>query len=127
MDDKHSKRKKALIVESNDTLRQFIGTFLSAEFDIATARTGLEAMAWLGKGFIPDIIITNTQMSDVTGGANLLANLRSSGLFGNIPVVAIGDANIEEEERFRNLGVSDFFHKPFNPIRLHDRIIQILG
>lgn len=126
MKGKHAVQKKALVVESNDTLRQFIGTFLSAQFDVAMARTGLEAMAQLGSGFIPDIIITNTQVTDITGAA-FLANLRNSGLFGSIPVVAIGEADREAEEQFRSLGVSDYFPKPFNPIRLHDRIIQILG
>ena len=126
MKDKHTEQKKALVVEGNDTLRQFIGTFLSAQFDVAIARTGLEAMSRLGNGFIPDIIITDTQVTDITGAA-FLANLRNSGLFGNIPVVAIGDADPEAEEQFRSLGVKEYFPKPFNPIRLHDRIIQILG
>lgn len=126
MKGKRTVQKKALVVESNETLRQFIGTFLSAGFEVASVRTGLEAMACMGKGFIPDIIITNTQVTDVTGLA-FLANLRNSGLFGGIPVVAIGEADREEEEQFRSLGVKDYFPKPFNPIQLQDRIIQILG
>lgn len=126
MKDKHTQQKKALVVESNDTLRQFIGTFLSNNFDVAIVRTGLEAMARLGRGQIPDIIITDTQVTDITGAA-FLTNLRNSGLFGNIPVVAIGDADHEAEEQFRSLGVTDYFQKPFNPIRLQDRIVQILG
>jgi CheY-like chemotaxis protein len=126
MKNKRSVPKKALVVESNETLRQFIGTFLSAGFEVASARSGLEAMACMGKGFIPDIIITDTQVTDLTGAA-FLVNLRNSGLFGSIPVVAIGEADREEEEQFRSLGVSDYFPKPFNPIQLHDRIIQILG
>ena len=126
MKDKHTQQKKALVVESNDTLRQFIGTFLSTNFDVAIVRTGLEAMARLGRGQIPDIIITDTQVTDITGVA-FLTSLRNSGLFGNIPVVAIGDADHEAEEQFRNLGVRDYFQKPFNPIRLQDRIVQILG
>ena len=126
MKDKHTQLKKALVVESNDTLRHFIGTFLSTKFDVAIVRTGLEAMARLGRGQIPDIIITGTQATDVTGAA-FLTNLRNSGLFGNIPVVAIGDADHEAEEQFRNLWVTDYFHKPFNPIILQDRMVQILG
>jgi len=126
MRNKRSIQKKALVVESNEMLRQFIGTFLSTGFEVASARSGLEAMAFMGKGFIPDIIITDTQVTDITGMA-FLANLRNSGLFGSIPVVAIGEADREEEEQFRSLGVRDYFPKPFNPIQLHDRIIQILG
>ncbi len=83
-------------------------------------------MARLGRGQIPDIIITDTQATDITGAA-FLTNLRNSGLFGSIPVVAIGDADLEAEEQFRSLGVTDYFQKPFNPIYLQDRIVQILG
>ena len=121
-----STRKQVLIVEGNDTFRQFIGTFLSNDFEITSARTGLEAMTWLGRGLIPDMILANTQLTDITSAA-LLAALRNSGLFGSIPVIVIGEADNEEErEQFRKLGAADFFYKPFNPIRLHHRMIQIL-
>lgn len=118
--------RKALVLESNDTLRQFLTSFLSTEFEVISASTGLEAMSKIGRGFIPDIIITHTQREDLNGAA-FITNLRTSGLFGNIPVVAIGEADQEAEEHFRYLGVQAYFSKPFNPIQLHSRIIQILG
>ncbi|HMX39256.1 MAG TPA: response regulator [Saprospiraceae bacterium] len=118
--------RRALILEGNDPLRLFISSFLAAEFEVVSASTGVEAMAKLSRGFIPDIIITHAKTAE-TSGADFLSNLRTSGLFGSIPVVAIGEDDLASQEHCRGLGVKEYFCKPFNPIQFHDRIIQIVG
>lgn len=117
--------RKILLVEDHDSLRQVIGAFLSKSFEVTGAKNGLEAMSCLSQGFMPDVIVTDAMMPGLNG-FQLLANLRCSGLFANIPVIVIsGSCNDEEELRFIQLGVKDYFRKPFNPVHLQDRLIQI--
>lgn len=118
--------RRVLILEGNDSLRLFIGSFLAAEFEVISTSTGIEAMAKLSRGFIPDIIVANAEIAKAND-TDFLASLRTSGLFGDIPVVAIGEDDQVIREYYQRLGVQEYFCKPFNPIHFHDRIIQIIG
>lgn len=120
-------RKKALIIEENDSLRHLLNSFLGKEFEALAVRSGFEAMICLHKGFIPDIIV-NGKGASPAEGLQFLSNLNCSGMFGSIPVVVIGNSETEEEEqKFRQSGALDYFRKPFNPVTLQDRIYQLIG
>ncbi|MCA0236724.1 MAG: response regulator [Bacteroidetes bacterium] len=119
--------KKVLLIEDHDNLRYIIGAFLSKKFEVVGARNGLEAMGWLSKGVLPDVIISDARMPELDG-ASFLSNLRCSGLFSKIPVVIISGADShEEEQQFQQLGISGYFRKPFNPVQLQDQLIRIVG
>jgi len=76
---------------------------------------------------LPDVIVTDVGMPGLDG-ADLLASLRCSGLYADIPVVVIsGDGNESEEQRLRQLGACDYIRKPFSPVMLQDRLKQIVG
>ena len=119
--------RKILLVEDHDSLRYLMGAFLSRQFEVVGAKDGLDAMSWLSKGVLPDVIVTDVGMPGL-GGADLLTNLRCSGLYADIPVVVIsGDGNESEEQRLRQLGACDYIRKPFSPVMLQDRLKQIVG
>lgn len=117
--------RKILLIEDHDSLRHVVGTFLSGSFEVTGAKNGLEAMVHLSRGLLPDVIVTDAAMPDLNG-FQFLANLRCSGMYANIPVVVIsGSCNDEEALRFQHLGVCDYFRKPFNPVQLQERLVQI--
>lgn len=121
--------RRLLLVEDHDGLRRIIGNFLSDNFEVVGAKNGLEAMSWLSKGMMPDIIVTDSSMPEIDG-ATLLTNLRCSGLWADIPVVVLGSGNSDadsEERQFKKLGAYEYFAKPFSPIRLQDRLMDIVG
>lgn len=121
--------RSLLLVEDHDGLRRIIGSFLSEKFNVVGAKNGLEAMSWLSKGVMPDIIVTDSAMPEIDG-ATLLSNLRCSGLWADIPVVVLGSGSSDdaaEEQRFKMLGAYEYFAKPFSPSRLQDRLMDIIG
>lgn len=119
--------RRLLLVEDHDGLRRIIGSFLSEKFDVVGAKNGLEAMGWLSKGVMPDVIVTDASMPELDG-AGLLSGLRCSGLWADIPVVVLGNADDEaEERRFRMLGAYEYFAKPFSPAELQSRLMDIVG
>lgn len=116
-------------MEDHDGLRRIIGHFLSEKFEVIGAKNGLEAMSWLSKGMMPDIIVTDASMPELDGAA-LIAQLRCTGLWADIPVVVMGSGSGEEEaeaKTFRQLGAYEYFGKPFSPTRLKDRLLDIIG
>ncbi len=120
-------RKKALIIEENDSLRNLLNSFLSKKFEAVAVHNGFEAMVCLHNGFIPDIIV-NGKGASTNDGLQFLSHLACSGMFGSIPVVVIGNSDTEEEEQaFRDSGAVDYFRKPFNPVVLQNRIFQLIG
>lgn len=120
--------RRVLLVEDHDSLRHLLGNFLSDKFEVVGAKNGLEAMSWLNKGVVPDVIITDNEMPEIDG-ADLLRQLGCTGLWCNIPVVVMGEVDDDASEciRYKNLGARDFFKKPFNPLVLQEKIIQIVG
>jgi CheY-like chemotaxis protein len=119
-----TERSKVLIVEDHDGFRHLMGVFLSKRYDVATAKSGLEAMAWLAKGTLPDAIILDAGLSDqAIDSARMLTNLRCSGLFGEIPVIMISeDESPLLEPHFAKLGAGAYLKKPFNPEQLQEQL-----
>lgn len=115
-------------MEDHDSLRRLLGNFLSDNFDVVGAKNGLEAISWLSTGVVPDVIITDNDMPEIDG-ANLLRQLRCTGLWSNIPVVVMGEVeDIEQEsERYQSLGAQAFFNRPFSPIALQEKLLQIVS
>jgi len=120
--------RSLLLVEDHDGLRTIIGSFLSKNFNVTGAKNGLDAMSWLSKGLMPDVIVTDTDMPELDGAA-LLSNLRCSGLWADIPVVVLGregSVDLMEAQQFRTLGACAYFPKPFSPSKLQEELIDML-
>lgn len=120
--------RRVLLVEDHDSLRRLLGNFLSDSFDVVGAKNGLEAITWLSKGVVPDIILTDNEMPEING-ADLLRQLRCTGLWSNIPVVVMGEVEDSTQEtlRYKSLGASAFFNRPFSPITLQEKLLQIVN
>jgi CheY-like chemotaxis protein len=119
---------RILLVEDHDSLRHLLGTFLSDKFEVVGAKNGLEALSWLRTGVLPDVIITDNEMPEING-AELLEQLQCTGLWSSIPVLVLGEVDDQHQEtiRFKSLGAQDFIKKPFNPLALQEKILQIVG
>ena len=63
----------------------------------------------------------------VLGGKEFLEQVKSSGVFKNIPVIILSSINKSEEKiNLINLGANDYIEKPYNPAELLARIENIL-
>ncbi len=119
--------KKVLIVEDSTPFRTLMGNMLSREYEVVSARNGLEAMMWLRSGMLPDIIVTDVQMPELNG-AELISNLRCSGMLQNIPVVVVsGSCEELELNEIRAMGAQEILLKPFKPTQLHNTINRLTG
>ncbi len=87
---------------------------------------GMDAMSFLRKGALPDIIITDLNTPEM-GGLELIQQLRTSGYFTAIPVLVLsGDENTEMRIKCLDSGADDYLVKPFNPRELEARLRAIL-
>jgi DNA-binding response OmpR family regulator len=120
------KKANILIIEDHDAVRLLLGLTFKKEYHVVTKRDGIEGLAWLSAGNMPDLIMLDMQMPRLNG-LQFLRQLRSSGFFAEIPVLLISgnDDAVENAEVF-NLGIVDFIPKPFNPVSLREKVMAIL-
>jgi DNA-binding response OmpR family regulator len=91
-----------------------------------TKRDGIEGMAWLAAGNIPNMIILDINMPRLNG-LDFMRQINRSGLYKEIPVMML-TANEDEDDIFEAfaLGIQNYVQKPFNPVALKDKVRKIL-
>lgn len=111
-------KKQILAIDDSKAIRFLLQTVLGKEYQVITASDGCSAMYWLSKGNTPDIIIANPQLPDMQNW-ELPEQLKSSGLYGDIPVIVLSSLDKKETQMMsEELGIEYSFQKPFNPIDL---------
>lgn len=122
----NTSRKRILIIEDHESIRLLLGTMLSKTYEVVTKKDGLEGMAWLVRGNLPDLILLDMSMPRLSGN-DFLRNIRQSGFFRDIPVIVVsGNDGEEDVKNCLRWGVDDYMTKPFNPISLKKKIETVL-
>lgn len=118
---------KVMIIEDAVPIQLIIQYSLKGKFQVFMFKSGTEALAYLHKGNLPDIIISDLNIPGI-GGLELLKQIKASGLFSSIPVLILS-AEDSTEVRINCLeaGADDYMVKPFNPRELEARIRIILS
>jgi len=99
-----------LIVEDDDELRDYLTYELSSEYRLYTAKNGLRGLE-IAKDKIPDVIITDYMMPQMTG-LDLCLALKEHIKTSHIPIIMITAAGTSETLVLKN-GANDFIKKPF--------------
>lgn len=120
-------KKNILIIDDHDSIRFLLGSVLNKKYNVTTKKDGLDALAYLGTGNIPDLILLDMRMERLSG-LEFLSNIRSSGFYSDIPVLVISAVdNSLYLSQCEKLGVEGYVPKPFNPITLHEKISDIFN
>jgi len=124
-------RYTILIVDDEVSILTMLNRILSDEYDIITAKSGIEALR-LAEEARPDLILLDILLPDLDG-YNVIVQLKSNALTTSIPVIFITGINSEaDEEKSFLLGATDYIVKPLKPapvqarIRYHLKIVNQL-
>ncbi len=120
-------KKKILIVDDKESIAKVISFYLVSEYDFIYFENPLKAISWLQQGDVPDLIISDIRMPEMTGD-KFLSYLKNNELFKAIPVIMLSSED-STSERIRLLeeGADDYILKPFNPMEIKVRIKKIIG
>ncbi|RHJ90409.1 response regulator [Parabacteroides bouchesdurhonensis] len=117
--------KSILLVDDKPEIAKIIMLYL-ASYKTKYVENPIKAIAWLKEGNIPDIIISDLNMPEMTGEEFLLY-LKSNEMFKDIPVLILSSVESSENRiRLFEEGAEDFILKPFNPEELKVRVKRIL-
>lgn len=119
-------KKQILAIDDSKAIRYLLQTVLGKHYKVTTASDAASAMFWLTKKNLPDLIIAEPHLPDVKDW-ELIEYLSSSGLYGEIPIVALSAFDKKETlQKSKELGVRHCFSKPFNPIDLIKVVDNVL-
>lgn len=115
-----------LVVDDEAAIQKILTHYFKDSFAVVTCNNGREALAWLYSGNFPDCIVADVNMP-VLNGMDFLKEIKTSGLYGNVPLVFLS-GNDSSDTRIACLeaGADDFLIKPFNPRELQARLHSIL-
>lgn len=86
---------------------------------------GIEALLWLGKGNLPDLILAEAEMG-LMPPVQFVQYLKASGFFQDIPVLAYGNPDKHEIiAGMMQAGAADYLLRPFGVEELKKSIQRI--
>ncbi|MDF1814636.1 MAG: response regulator [Verrucomicrobiales bacterium] len=121
------KRLKALIVEDQELNRQMIGQiFTSFGLEPNYASDGVECIEFLKKNPDLDLILLDLRMPRMDGWtvARKIRSGEAGAEFTQIPIAVIS-AEIQAEQTCREIGVNEFFSKPFDVGQIRDFVNKV--
>jgi CheY-like chemotaxis protein len=111
-------KKQILAIDDSKAIRFLLQTVLGKEYQVVTVPDGYSAMYYLSHRMLPDLIIADPQLPDMENW-ELIQQLSSSGMYGDIPVLVLSGLDKKETElKCLEYGVLEYFLKPFNPVVL---------
>nr|WP_319398264.1 response regulator transcription factor [uncultured Carboxylicivirga sp.] len=120
-------KKKILLVDDKDDFRQLLRAILLSDYEVNTAKNGLEGLAIVQAGYFPDLIVTDLNMPRVDGNA-FLEQIKASEIYRHIPIIILSSNDSSENKTNLILkGAADYLEKPFNPSELQARIKRLLN
>ncbi|RKF20591.1 response regulator [Altericroceibacterium spongiae] len=104
--------KRILVVEDNDLNRKLFCDVLRASgFEVEPVADGHAAIERT-RDFMPDLVIMDIQLQDVSG-LDLIAEIKRDPALRDIPVLAVtAYAGKGDEERIRDAGAEGYLAKP---------------
>ncbi|MBC7904929.1 MAG: response regulator [Gemmatimonadaceae bacterium] len=120
-------KRKILAIDESKAIRFLLQTVLGQNHQVITASDGCSALYWLSKRNLPDVIIADPQMPDMQDW-ELLEHLTSSGLYGHIPIIVLSALDKKETiQKCKELGITECFQQPFNPVELEKAVERVLS
>ncbi|MCU0345304.1 MAG: response regulator [Saprospiraceae bacterium] len=111
-----------LLIDDCEMMRRFLAPIFKDNFQVIALKNPMEAILWLKTNPIPDAILLDYELPEMTG-IELLKHLRQNNQWAGIPVLMLsGVKDTERRWQCIEAGANDFLAKPFHPKELALRV-----
>ena len=119
-------KQQLLLIDDNPMMGGFLTHLFGKDHDVMWCTTAEEALGWLQKRNLPDLIICDYELTGISG-LEFLKHIKKTGFFKDIPVMMLsGKTNSENRIKCLEAGAEDFIMKPFNPTELGIKVGNLL-
>jgi two-component system chemotaxis response regulator CheY len=117
-----------LIVDDNEAILRLLTVVFDKKYTVFTASDGVEAISLLSEGIMPNLIISDLQMPNISG-YELARHCSTSNIYNNIPIIILSDAPEAEQaaDVMQLPVVTAMYRKPFDPVELLKAVEDIVG
>ena len=117
--------KSVLLVDDKPEIAKIITLYLSG-YDVKYVQNPILALSWLREGNMPDAIISDLMMPEMSGEEFVNIVKHDEALL-HIPILVLTSVESDSDrKRLFEKGANDFILKPFNPEELKIRIKALL-
>ena len=118
-----------LHVDDEDDIREVAAYALEIDpgVRLASASSGVEALAKLGSGLRPDVILLDVMMPGMDGPSTLERLRQIDGLQTTPVIFMTARVQAEERDRYTALGAIGVINKPFDPMTLAADVRALLA
>ena len=123
-----SGKKRVLIVDDDEAIVEMMSDLLTRDgrFEVRTASNGFDAGA-ATKEFRPDILLLDFMLPDINGNI-VCKRVRNDPELSNTKIIMIsGAVSSAEIESLKAAGADEFIKKPFDVVKLINRIVELLA
>lgn len=107
-------------------MRTVLANFLCRHFEVDARSTAVDALAYLFRGNIPDLVLLDISLPGISG-LEFLSEIRTNQFFRHIPVVIISGQDPDNwQEQVRAVGIQGYLQKPFDPQHLLNQMQHII-
>lgn len=119
-------KKRILIVDDKSVIAKVVSLHLR-DFECIYHSSPLQSIEWLAENELPDLIVTDLRMPEMTG-REFLHYLKANDFYKDIPVIILSSED-STSDRIKLLeeGAVDYIVKPFNPLELKTRINNVIS
>lgn len=115
-----------LLIDDRIMMTHFLAYQFRKEYDIITRTDGIQALGWLEKGSIPDVIIADIDMTHISG-LQFIGAVKQNEWLKKIPIVVLTSKERSSDRiDCLKLGAEDYLTAPFNPLDLELKVRRIL-
>lgn len=117
-----NRSRRVLLIDDNDNETRLLASYLRLkEIDVETARDGRDALDYLSRHAVPDVVVLDMNMPD-HDGVWTLSRLRSMPQCDQMRIYAIGMDPDSHDLEPGPRGINRWFRKPLNPEDLIEQI-----
>lgn len=122
----NTSKSKILVVEDDLYMQVILKEFLSTNYEVEIQSNGMDALAYMQNGNIPDLILSDLNTPKL-GGLDLIEQVKVSDFFSSVPIMILsGEESSDKRIKCLDSGADDYIVKPFNPAELESRIRVVL-
>jgi len=119
-------KKKVLLVDDDEFYLSIAEDILKNKYEVFTAKSGKDAMEYLLKGIVPDLILLDILIPDMDGWETFI-RIKTISSLQDVPVVFLSSViESAEEKHAQEIGAADYITTPYKIDDLLYRIERIL-